>query len=461
MGDGGWAPTPGGPPADWGSPRGGPPRWQIALLVGVAVLAVAVIWGIASIFLGGLLSQSNNDIATVPSPAIEGEESPGDRTETGDAETERAGRPTNVNEMAQQVAELRGLPVERRLRGRVTSPESLQEKVSEVAFSETDEEETLQTQRLLIALRLAPPGTDLGNITERLYREQILGLYVPKERTLYVRSGGGDSPLQQMTTAHEVTHALQDQSFDLVRLERGLKRNPEAQSALLALIEGDAVLTQQLWALEHLSEAERQRAGQEYTESNVLDEAPDYLRASLLFPYQQGSEFVFDLYDDGGFDAVDQAFRDPPTTTEQILHPERYRAGDDPIDIKVAANPGEGWQRAANFPLGEFDVQQLLDGLGDETAAAAAEGWGGGHIRSWHMGADTAVAAALTFDTQTDADEACAGIRNWYLEEADARTGDGDTLRGDRDHMAVRCDGDDVRFGLAPTAEIAATLAGG
>jgi hypothetical protein len=323
-----------------------------------------------------------------------------------------------------------------------------------LAFSEQDPQEIDDNERLLVALRLAPPDVDLGAILEDLYREQVLGVYVPEERTLYVRREGKASPAQRMTTAHEITHALQDQAFDLVKLQAKYEDDADASTAVLALIEGDAVLTQQLWAQEHLSPDEQQQA---MTDSGgggqALARAPAYIRAGLFFPYVRGGFFVAELHNNGGFAAVDEAFRDPPTTTEQILHPERYLDRDEPVEVRVTARPGKGWSPATTYAFGEFDVRELFTELGQQVAADAGEGWDGGEIRS--KGSDTAVGAVLAFDTPDDAAEVCDAVPQWYAEVAGGAETDGGLYAGDRDHLSVRCAPDTVRFGLAPTPQTA------
>lgn len=370
------------------------------------------------------------------------------------------GRPTDLTDFAEQVAELRELELERPLKSRLVGGGALADKVSDLAFSEQDPQEIAETEQLLIALRLAPPDVGLGEVVEDLYREQILGLYVPEESTLYVRQRGNGSPTERLTTAHEITHALQDQAFDLVQLQETYEDNDDASLAVLSLIEGDAVLTQQLWAQRYLDPEELAQAAQESSGGDALDRAPDYLRESLFFPYSSGALFVAELYRDGGFAAVDDAFRNPPTTTEQIMYPERYLDGDDAEPVTIQGRPGGGWKKAARYDFGAFDLDELLQPLGAGTASTAAEGWGGGAIRSWHRGDDTAVAAMLVFDTADDAAQACDALPDWYGEVAAGRRTDNGTFRGDRDHFAVRCSDLEVHFGIAPAAETARKLTG-
>ncbi len=375
----------------------------------------------------------------------------------------RPGRRVDFDVLAEQVAQVRGLPVRRRVRARVVSDEGLADKISELAFSDIDRAETAADERLLVALRLAPPGFDLAGLLERLYRERISGVYVPEESTLYVGARPGAlSPLEQATAAHEVTHALQDQAFGLDGLQEQVEDDDDAAVALTALIEGDAVLTQQLWAQRHQTEADRLRAQAEaaQVDSSALGAAPAFIRNVVYFPYVQGPRFVVALHALGGFGAIDEAFRDPPTTTEQILHPTKYREGEGADAVVVETRPGRGWRASGSHPLGEFDVAQLFAPLGAEEADRAAAGWGGGAVRAWTRGDTTAVAVSLLLDSADDAAEVCDAVPRWYAEVADGRPVDERVLDGDRDVLAYACDETSVRLALAPDARTARRLSG-
>ena len=452
-------------------PSSGPPRSHLLLVALIGLGIVVVIVGTAALLL--------RDPATPDLAGRAGEAGlPSAPSDPGSGATERRrpprrgpkgrppegrppeGRPLDLGELDDQVAAIRELPLER-VQSRALGERALADKISALAFEETDPKEVEADERLLIALRLAEPGIDLARTLEDLYREQVLGVYVPQERTLYVRANGRATPAQRMTTAHEITHALQDRAFDIKRLQKRYEKDSDAALAVLSLIEGDAVLTQQLWAQEHLTSEELQDAiSDSGAAGSALDDAPDYLRASLFFPYSEGSTFIATLYRDGGFAAVDEAFRNPPTSSEQIIHPQRFTERDDPVVVKVDTKPGDGWKPSANYEFGEFDLRELLQELGTETAAAAAAGWDGGHIRSWTKGEQTSVAAILAFDSAEDADEACDAVQDWYAAVADGQNNGDGVVRGDRDVLAIACTADRVRLGLAPSAETAKVLAG-
>src|SRR5205823_1133055 len=136
-------------------------------------------------------------------------------------------------------------------------------------------------------------------------------------------SDGQFGPAEKDTFAHEFTHALQDQYFDLGKLSPKHPDNDDRSLAIQALIEGDAVLMQRLWAQQKLSQDEINQLGQGGADSKLFS-APLFLREQLLFPYGDGFNFVRQTYQQrGGYVGVDDVFLHPPDSTEQILHPEK------------------------------------------------------------------------------------------------------------------------------------------
>ena len=406
----------------------------------------------------------------VPTPAPTPQETPGAASSeaAGDAGEGKArrrspGRRADVRRLSAQVAAIRGLQPRRPVRARVLGRRALAAKVRDLGFADFDVDRVEADERVLVTLRLAEPGLDLAELLADLYAEQVKGVYVPEERTLYVGAPTARlSPAARVTAAHEVAHALQDQAFDLVAVREAVEDDSDASLATLALIEGDAVLVQHLWAQRHLSPEERLAAasGGPGDVDDVLARTPAYLRNAVLFPYVRGVAFVQALHAEGGFAAVDRAFANPPTTTEQILHPDKYRAGEGALRVPLRGRPGGGWRASERYEFGEFDLAELLSPLGSPAAEAAAAGWAGGRLRLWTQGQKSAVGLALAFDSRADAEEACEALPRWYAQVADASPAGGGVLRGDGDHVAVRCGGRRVRVGIAPGAGAARRLAG-
>jgi hypothetical protein len=273
-------------------------------------------------------------------------------------------------------------------------------------------------ERLLKGLGLLPADANLGDLYVKLLGEQVAGLYSPDDKKLYVVSRSGNlGPAEKTTFAHEYTHALQDQNFDLSSLKLDETGEGDRGIARLSLVEGDATLVMTLWQIQHLSQIELlQLIGQSLNPevSGSLDAMPAYLRESLLFPYTAGLAFVQALQATGGWGAVNDAFTNPPASTEQVLHPEKYAAREAPVDVTLpadlAAKMGAGWSKGLEDTLGEFQLKVWLDQVAAGSSAPspteAAAGWGGDRVMllDGPSGA-RAIALKTAWDTPADAQQ--------------------------------------------------------
>jgi hypothetical protein len=232
----------------------------------------------------------------------------------------------------------------------------------------------------LRALGLLTAGQDIVALTEQLYTAQVLGYYDFDARHMVIVSDAGLTPLARTTYAHEYTHALQDASFDSGAAHEEVAANRDRELALIALQEGDASIAMVLWALGHLTADEML----DVTGTPLPDMTgiPGWMVQLLEFPYLTGSEFVGQLYASGGWDAVNAAYGDPPSSSEQVIHPDAYLADEAPLEVEgldLWAAVGDDWARAAGTTLGEAWIGIWLEAIGvDPTfAARGADGWGG------------------------------------------------------------------------------------
>jgi hypothetical protein len=276
-------------------------------------------------------------------------------------------------------------------------------------------------ERLLKGLGLLPADANLGELYVKLLGEQVAGLYSPDDKQLYVVSRSGKlGPTEKTTFAHEYTHALQDQNFDLGSLKLDEVGEGDKGIAGLSLVEGDATLVMSLWQIQHLSQADLLQLLGESLNPEVtasLDAMPKVLQESLLFPYTAGLSFVQALQASRGWDAVNAAFRDPPASTEQVLHPEKYASHEAPVDVTLPADLpaklGPGWTKGLEDTLGEFQLKVWLDqgpnGSGGPSADTAAAGWGGDRVMllDGPNGA-RAIALKTAWDSAADASEFAA-----------------------------------------------------
>jgi hypothetical protein len=288
------------------------------------------------------------------------------------------------------------------------------------------------SQRELSCLGLLPAGTSLRTAVLELQSGQVAGYYSPEQNELFVVSkAGGIGPLQRLVYAHEFTHQLQDQHFDLGGLGLNATDQSDRSLARLSLVEGDAVSVQTSWMLT-LSSDELLQVAQESLDPvglEALARAPVILQETSLFPYTGGQGFVQFLMSSGGYGSVNAAFANPPASTEQVIHPEKYAAREVPVEVKPAsgleANLGAGWSEAARDTLGEevLSVWLRIGGVPVATATAAAAGWGGDRLVLFvGPGGASALAIESAWDSPADANEfvaaATAAIAHLHLHGA-------------------------------------------
>jgi hypothetical protein len=268
----------------------------------------------------------------------------------------------------------------------------------------------------LIALGFLPAGSSLRALTLAFQGGQVAGYYSPEKDQLFVvsRSGGGLGAAGMVTYAHEFTHQLQDQQIHLDTLRLEAHDQGDRSFARLALVEGDATSVQTTWMTDNLTPRQLGEVMGEALDPaalKALQNAPRYLRETSFFPYNDGLTFVSRLIAAGGYPAVDAAFRDPPDSTEQILHPDKYLQREKPIAVvlptKLAATMGPGWSVAAQDTLGELVLRIWLEQvLSTPDAAAGAAGWGGDRLVLLHgPGGEVDIGLITKWDTVGDTGE--------------------------------------------------------
>ena len=327
-----------------------------------------------------------------------------------------------MDQIQQEVLSIRGMPLNTDLQRDLMTPAELQDKVVNEFFADYTDEDAEKDVKILSTLGLLEPGFDLRQFYLDLYSEQVAGYYDSTTKEMYVIAGEAFGGLERMTYAHEFTHVLQDQNYDL---ENGLKINEEYCkdeteycAAVTALIEGDATLTEQLWFLQNSTAQDRADIDefQRTYSSPIYDSAPEYMKQDFLFPYSQGYDFVNQIYGRSKFRSVDEALKDPPVSTEQILHPEKY-----PKDVPVSVDLpdfssllGGDWQELDRNVMGEWYSYLILSSginpqyrLSDKDASGAAAGWGGDTYEFAYSAAanQSLFAWRSTWDTRQDARE--------------------------------------------------------
>jgi len=268
---------------------------------------------------------------------------------------------------------------------------------------------------------VVPDGTDLRAAYEGYGSSQVIGYYDTITGTLKFTGSASPSPLERITLAHELTHAIDDQRFGLERLdELGAECRDEDSAAATALVEGNATFFMLRWAQTFLTAAQQVQVGVEAAQQDTsTDGIPPFLVRLEAFPYQQGMTFVSALDSRGGLKAVDQAFEHLPVSTEQIIHPERY-PNDAPTPVNVpdlSAELGEGWKDLDVMTIGEEWLQIALGlRLDPSQASTAAAGWDGGTYRAWSNGDASAVVLSTVWDTVADASQFADAMNAWIAD---------------------------------------------
>jgi len=257
------------------------------------------------------------------------------------------------------------------------------------------------------ALGLLTATQDIGELQLRLLSGQVIGFYDNETKRMTLVSDSGIGPQGKITYAHEYTHALQDHAFGLASLKLDAVGEDDRDLARLSLVEGDATALMFQWALDHLTQQELFALGQ--VAQPDLTGIPSWMVDELQFPYTAGQQFVTRLEGTGGSAAVDAAFRAPPASTEQILHPEKFQSHEAPVKVAAPAlvgSLGSGWRAMPADTLGEAMVGYWLQGLGlaDSAARQAATGWGGDRlVAASGPGGSVAVAWRIAWDSPADA----------------------------------------------------------
>jgi hypothetical protein len=333
-----------------------------------------------------------------------------------------------ADEIAKQVSALRGLTLEKPLARGVLSRDQIGAKLKARIGKEYTPEEVRGEGQVLKRIGLLPKDADYEKMILDLLMEQVAGFYDPFTAKLYI-ADWLPLEMQRPAMAHEIEHALQDQHFDLKRFAEPIKDDGDLQLARSALVEGDGtavMLEFQAQSMGMPVDAVADMVGQigkqmvqgGMGQAPLFEKSPPFLKETLIFPYLSGLTFVEALHKQAPWSKIDDAFRSPPESTEQVMHPEKYLAHEHPLkvtDAPVAAlAPEKALRRDV---LGELEFRILFASqLSDDKAEKAAAGWGGDRLVAYDVAGAAADALPTVidlsaWDSETDAKEAeAAGV---------------------------------------------------
>jgi hypothetical protein len=327
-------------------------------------------------------------------------------------------RPDSVARIVDRVERLRGLRFDHRPDPLRVSAAQARREGLEALDQDYPPARRRADERVLELLGLVPRGTDLGAAAASTYGEAVAGYYDPRTGRLRVVKGAqtANRVLYEMTLAHELTHALEDQrfAFDLERMAAG----GDGALAYTALVEGSATALMYRYA-DGRFEPEELFGGIAASAFQDTGGLPPFLTAQLLFPYTAGNAFVTRLLALGGgsWKVVDAALRfRPPASTEQVMHPDAYVHVEQPRRVSLRgplAALGPAWRPQLRATFGEWQTQKLLARAGGTGAAAAAEGWGGDRYELLARGGEHVLVMRWRWDTPRDQAQFVAALRAW------------------------------------------------
>src|ERR1043165_2453537 len=338
---------------------------------------------------------------------------PATGSESASAAARNAALVATTNEVLEETSQLRELPILRPVQSSAQSRAEIERMIVGNLDRDTTAADMHASEVTLKRLGLAPANFSLRPLIVRLLTEQVAGYYDPREQEFHL-ADWIDADGQKPIMAHELTHALQDQHFNLRRFEKWPKGDSDAELAAHALIEGDASLAMSVYVTRSPARiiALMKSMGGSQSATEEIDRAPRALRESLLFPYQEGMQWVTQLYKKEGWPLVSKAFTELPQSTEQILHADKYFAHDAPIKITqpdIASALGAGWKRIDSDVNGEWSYYLILDEYlkSEQESRRAAAGWGGDRY-SVYEDAKTGsvfITQLTAWDTEQDAAE--------------------------------------------------------
>ncbi|MDQ7024338.1 MAG: hypothetical protein Q9P01_05380 [Anaerolineae bacterium] len=329
-----------------------------------------------------------------------------------------------------------------------------------------------------VAFDFLAPDADIQALALALYAQQVIGYYRSDTQTMNIVTDDGQAPdgtmniLDRVTYAHEYIHALQDQYFDLTEYEEALENstNYDSNLAFQSLIEGDAtfIMNEYLFlVMESTPPSELLQLGLDSLNDESLRppaDTPDIFLAELFFPYFNGEQFVRAIFNEGGWEALNKLYEFLPQSSEHILHPEAYLAGDQPQIIDLPANAPDGYELALSGTLGEFYLRQWLGTqLSNERSINdAAAGWGGDTFNIYRNSTgELAWELRISWDSVEDAEEFSAALQAFIegrLPDSTATMGDVRCVTGEQTLCVTAVDVSTFDITFAPTVEVATAL---
>jgi len=238
---------------------------------------------------------------------------------------------TAADEVFQEVSRITGLPIKAPLKKEVVNRDQMRQRLVESLHADYAPGEMHAQETMLKAFGLVGPDFDLEQFLIRFYTEQAAGVYDPRRKTMLI-ADWTDKDTQKAVLAHELTHALQDQNFDLQKFLEGRREDDDATAARQAIAEGHATaaMVQMMMAPQKLEDVPtavplmNMAMQLQIEQYPVFSSAPFFFRYQALFSYAQGVSFMERGLAEGGWQELRDFFLHPPQTTKEIFDPDVY-----------------------------------------------------------------------------------------------------------------------------------------
>jgi len=353
----------------------------------------------------------------------------------------------DIDNILQFASKDTGLPIKHEVKKQLSTRDQVVAYLEKNMSEDKDAQRLKRSELVLKKFGLLPHDFDLQKFLVTLLREQVAGYYDPKTKTVNLLDWIG-ADQQRPVMAHELTHALQDQSFGLEKWMKAgdtdiddikqpkssdLERD-EVAEARQAVVEGQAMVVlvdymldatgQSILESPQIADALKQSMLLGTDDSPAFKNAPIFLKEELTFPYRYGLDFEINLLKDKGKErAFAGVFANPPTTSRQIMEPATYLSGEhiDPVNLPDFNEDFKNYERFDMGAMGEFDVAILVDQYaGTEISHEVYPHWRGGYYYSALPKSDKSAPLALLYFSRwsdPDAAEEFAAIYARSLEQ--------------------------------------------
>jgi len=350
--------------------------------------------------------------------------------------------PPAIAEVADQVEEVRGLTFDRRVNVEPITEAEMDRRLRDYLDAYYPERYYARRSRAWQTIGALPGDVGYLEALDAYQQGQVLGFYNSQNEELVYTGDANLNRIEQFVLAHELTHAIDDQHFDLDRLDEIVMRcEDEEFLAALGIVEGSA----NHFATQVIIRFPIAEVG---TIPGGGGEVPPFFEELQAYPYTIGQRFADALSDANGPSAIDAALQAFPSTTEQVLHPSKFphEVGESVEVPDFGPTFGAGWRDLDAMVVGELWLRVLLHlRLADDAAEMAAAGWGGGTYRGWRNGDDVAVIMSTVWDTPKDAQEFSDALRRWVS-------------RGSLPGLVLDADGTSVHAGFGSAGSVMPAL---